>query len=170
MALAAEALITVADDEPPTYKCGHPRTDENTVSDVAARNGKRYNRCRTCKHDSVRRWRANNAPVATGSMVMPRPGRKGQPIVEADQTYQTRRLWRLLGQPLRDRLASIVLDDTIDPVVRRTIERAADSRAWVAASPDMASRLLVENLLAQTVDARSPRLTVDALMSLIWSR
>jgi hypothetical protein len=39
----------------PTWRCGHPRTPENTVGQYPA---KPYGQCRTCKNASDKLWRA----------------------------------------------------------------------------------------------------------------
>jgi len=170
VALAKEALV----DDVPTCKHGHPLTPDNIIWDVAGRSGKRYQRCRACKHQSVRDWRARNSPAPNRSMIVPRKAvagpKAGQALALADDSYATRRLFGMLPRDLRDRLATIVLDDSIDRLQRRVIERAADKRAWSATSEDMAARLLVENLLAQTIDARSPGLSVVSLLGLIFGR
>lgn len=172
MAVAAEALITVTDDEVvKTCKAGHPLTPDNLVWDASARSGKKYSRCRQCKHESVRRWRANNTPAANRSMIVPKKGKlTGKTVVDADNPYAMRRLWLLFDKPLRDRLAAVVLDERVDVLQRRVIERVIDTRSWAATPPDVATRLFVERLLDALIDSRSASLRVDVMMSLIWSR
>jgi hypothetical protein len=158
MAVAAEALEIT---EVKLCKAGHPLVEGNIAWDISGKDHRRRPRCQTCKRESVRRSRERNG-IVVRTMLSPRRS-------AGNDTYATAPLISLISKPLQRDIAAVLADDTVDQLQRNVVRRCANRRrGWASASQDMAARWLIEALLAETVDARSPLLKVEALLRLIF--
>lgn len=166
--MALPAPLISIDDEPATCKAGHPMVGANILMEKGGKDRVVRPRCRTCKKDAHARWlrRTRTADLINPrSMVFPRKTRAGNDVVVSE--YKTDRLFALVPKDFQRRLAGALMDQRVDPLQRRVLQRCADRRAWAAMHEDAAVRVFIEAVIEQTIDARSSLLRIDRLLGLI---
>jgi hypothetical protein len=143
-----------------TCKHGHALLPENTFR-VLHKNGRFYDRCKRCRADGVARVRARQQG---GALPVQTSRNRGEP--EPGPGFHRREVFALLPSALRQRVAGYRLDtDPPDPLLAAVIIRASRTKVWAGMSAAFATIVLVEALIEESRESRSPNLRLDRLLA-----
>lgn len=155
------------DQEVPTCGQGHPLTPENVVFINSGTNGKAYPRCRECRRQSVQRVRqrqqGEDIPLQQRFTFPRKPCREVEPQPDSTVT-----LFGQLDPSLRTRIAGVVMGAKAPPITLCIIRKATEQRVHPSLTGNAATVALVDYLIEQSVDARSPDLRLSVLLAVVF--
>lgn len=148
-------MIEIKSEVVKVCRNGHAQTDENIGWDRNP-SGVQYPRCKPCKRDAVRRVRERQrkGEPPLRSMIIPRQHKTGQ---SQTPVAQTQSLFALLPDPLRRRLAGLILTAGAPPRFLYILRVASEENVWAKTSEDWAVAMYIEGVARRCMETPGVR-------------